>query len=70
MQDLMTADPQIMLAKPVVRGTGSPLEHILKELGHGRTVHELVDGHHRLTREGVEAAFEALRTQRIVAATG
>ncbi|MBW1877228.1 MAG: DUF433 domain-containing protein [Deltaproteobacteria bacterium] len=72
MADLITASPEIMRGKPVVFGTRITVEFILEQLGHGHTVEELLDGHPRLTREGVEAAIryaiDALRTERVVKA--
>lgn len=70
MADLITVNPDIMRGKPVVFGTRITVEYILKQLGHGHTVEELLDGHSRLTREGVEAAvnyaIDALRAERVV----
>lgn len=48
------------------------VEYILDQLGHGHTVEELIDGHPRLTRTGIEAAvryaIEAVRAERVVSA--
>jgi len=61
----IVADPDVMTGKPVVEGTRVTVEHVLEELGAGRTIEELLEGHPRLTREGVLAALrfgaEALR---------
>jgi uncharacterized protein (DUF433 family) len=46
-----------MMGKPVVEGTRITVEHILEELGAGRTIDELVEAHPRLTRDGVLAAI-------------
>jgi uncharacterized protein (DUF433 family) len=74
MPDLITVDPKIMLGKPVVAGTRLTVEYILDQLGHGHTIDELVEGHPRLTRAGIEAAvryaIDALRSERVVAAAG
>jgi uncharacterized protein (DUF433 family) len=63
---LITADPRIMMGKPVIAGTRITVEHILEELAAGSTVEELLDAHPRLTREDVQAALayavELLRT--------
>lgn len=70
MPDLIV-DPNIMCGKPVVAGTRITVEYIIEQLGHGHTVDDLLDGHERLTREGIEAAvqytLEALRSERGVA---
>ena len=51
------SDPQVMMGKPVVAGTRITVEHILEELGAGRTIEELIEAHPRLTRDGVLAAI-------------
>lgn len=51
------SDPTVMMGKPVVRGTRITVEHILEELGAGRTIDELLEAHPRLTRDGVLAAL-------------
>jgi uncharacterized protein (DUF433 family) len=72
MPDLIAIDPNLMNGKPVVSGTRITVEYVLEQLGHGHSVEELLDGHPRLTREGIEAAvryaIEVLRTERVVAA--
>ena len=50
------SDPDAMMGKPVVEGTRITAEPILKELGAGRTIEQLLEAHPRLTREGVLAA--------------
>ncbi|MEQ1570237.1 MAG: DUF433 domain-containing protein [Myxococcota bacterium] len=73
--ELIVTDPNVMNGKPVVAGTRITVEHILEQLGHGHSVEELLGGHPRLTREGIEAAvsyaIDALRAERVVSvATG
>ena len=51
------SDPNMMMGKPVVAGTRITVEHILEELGAGRTVEDLLTAHPRLTREGIQAAL-------------
>ncbi len=64
---LITSNPNIMLGKPVVAGTRITVEHILDELGGGRSFDELLEAHPRLTREGILAALvyaaDALRSE-------
>jgi uncharacterized protein (DUF433 family) len=64
---LITSDPRIMLGKPVVAGTRITVEHILDELGGGRSFDELLEAHPRLTRDGILAALayaaDALRLE-------
>jgi len=51
------SDPRIMMGKPVIEGTRITVEHVLEELGAGRTIDELIEAHPRLTRDGVLAAI-------------
>ena len=64
--DMIVCDPQVMMGKPVVRGTRITVELILEKLAAGQSEDQLLRAHPRLTREGVLAAIgfalEALRT--------
>jgi uncharacterized protein (DUF433 family) len=53
-------DPAIMLGKPTVRGTRITVEHILRKLGEGRTVEQIVVDHPNLSPDDVRAAREWL----------
>lgn len=57
MTEEIEAHPNVMLGKPVIAGTRITVEHVLAELGAGRTIEELLAAHPRLTREGVLAAL-------------
>lgn len=62
---LITSDPEVMLGKPVVRGTRITVELILEKLAAGETVEAILAAHPRLTAEGVRAAIAfALQTLR------
>jgi uncharacterized protein (DUF433 family) len=50
-------DPKVMLGKPVIRGTRIPVELILRKLGEGSTLDDLLDAYPRLTAEDVRAAL-------------
>lgn len=54
---LITSDPAVMLGKPVVAGTRITVELILRKLGAGESIDQLLDSHPRLTREAVLAAL-------------
>lgn len=58
MDRLIVSNPDVMFGKPVIAGTRITVEHILEELRAGSTIDELIDGHPRLTREGIAAALE------------
>lgn len=52
----IVSHPDVMMGKPVVRGTRITVENILERLGAGESVDQIVDEHPRLTREAVLAA--------------
>jgi uncharacterized protein (DUF433 family) len=58
MNDLVEANPNIMMGKPVIRGTRITVEQILEKLAAGETVEDLIVAHPRLNREAVLAAIE------------
>ena len=50
-------NPNVMMGKPVIRGTRIPVELILRKLGEGATEADLLDGYPRLTAEDIRAAL-------------
>ena len=56
--DQIEINPEIMLGKPVIRGTRIPVELVLRKLAEGATEAELIDGYPTLTKEGIQAALE------------
>jgi len=55
--DRIEIGPEIMLGKPVIRGTRIPVELILRKLSDGASDADLVDAYPRLTREDIQAAI-------------
>jgi uncharacterized protein (DUF433 family) len=55
--DRIVIDPQVMLGKPVIRGTRITVELILRKLGEGATEADLLDGCPGLHREDIRAAL-------------
>lgn len=53
----ITSDPAVMLGKPVVAGTRITVELILRKLGAGESIDQILDSHPRLSREAVLAAL-------------
>jgi len=49
-------NPEIMTGKPVIKGTRIPVDMILRKLGAGLSVEEILDDHPRLRREDILAA--------------
>ena len=64
--NLIVSDPQVMMGKPVVRGTRITVELILEKLAAGESEEQILRAHARLAREAIHAALafaaEALRT--------
>ena len=53
----ITMNPQVMVGKPVIRGTRLTVEYILNLLAHGSTVTEILDEYDGLTAEDVQACL-------------
>ena len=54
--ELIETNPNIMDGKPVIRGTRVPVELVLRKLGAGMSIEDIVVDHPRLTRDDVLAA--------------
>jgi uncharacterized protein (DUF433 family) len=54
--DRIEVNPEVMLGKPVIRGTRIPVELLLRKLGEGASEEDLLDAYPRLTREDIQAA--------------
>ena len=50
-------NPEIILGKPVIRGTRIPVEIILRKLAEGATEADLLDAYPRLTKQDIQAAL-------------
>ena len=49
--------PEIMLGKPVIKGTRIPVELIVRKLGEGASAEDLLDGYPNLKKEDIQAAL-------------
>jgi len=56
-KERITTDPNIMLGKPVIKGTRITVELILRKLSEGITIEELLKAYPHLTREDILAAL-------------
>ena len=56
-KNLIVSDPNIMIGKPVVKGTRITVELILEKLAAGETIEQILDAYLRLTHEGIHAAL-------------
>lgn len=50
-------NPEVMLGKPVIRGTRIPVELIVRKLSEGATEADLLDAYPRLTEADIKAAL-------------
>ena len=53
----IAADPAILSGKPCVKGTRITVELILRKLGAGRTVAELLEAYPQLSEDDIRAAL-------------
>ena len=56
-QDYIEERSDVMLGKPVFKGTRITVEHVLTELGRGMSEADLLQGHPRLTAQHLKAAM-------------
>jgi uncharacterized protein (DUF433 family) len=70
MNDRIEINPEVMLGKPVIRGTRIPVELLLRKLAEGATESDLIDAYPRLVQADIRAAFayaaEALAHETII----
>ncbi len=57
LQDRIEVNPEVVLGKPVIRGTRITVELILRKLSEGATETDLLDAYPRLTRQDIHAAL-------------
>lgn len=56
-QDHIHSDENVLLGKPVIKGTRLSVEFLLERLADGWTEQDLLDNYPRLTREALQAVF-------------
>jgi len=56
-KERIASDPDIMLGKPVIRGTRITVELILRKLSEGMAIEELLEAYPHLTKEDIFAAL-------------
>lgn len=73
-QDRIVVNPQILVGKPVVKGTRLSVEHIVGLLAGGWSMEEVLDSYPHITKEDVLAclayAHERLLDERVYPAAG
>jgi uncharacterized protein (DUF433 family) len=55
--DWIEMRPEVMMGKPTIKGTRIPVELIIRKLGEGASVDDLLNGYPNLTREAVQNAL-------------
>jgi uncharacterized protein (DUF433 family) len=55
--ELIVSNPNVMVGKPVIRGTRITVELILEKFAAGRTEDQILEAYPHITREGVRAAL-------------
>ena len=53
----ITIDPNVLVGKPVIKGTRLSVEYILNLLAHGATAAEIVEEYQGLTPEDIQACL-------------
>lgn len=55
--DRIETNPNVMLGKPVIKGTRVPVGLIVRKLGEGASVEDLLDGYPNIKKEDIQAAL-------------
>jgi uncharacterized protein (DUF433 family) len=55
-RDRIQINPQMMLGKPVIKGTRIPVELIVRKLGEGASTEDILEAYPNLEEEDVMAA--------------
>jgi uncharacterized protein (DUF433 family) len=70
-RDRVTVNPDLMLGKPVIKGTRITVELILRKLSEGADPNEVLEGYPDLRREDILAALsygaEVISNEEVVA---
>ncbi len=56
-QNHIKVNPNIMLGKPVIKGTRIPVELIVRKIGEGALTEDLLDTYPNLSKEDIHAAL-------------
>jgi uncharacterized protein (DUF433 family) len=54
---MIETNPEVMLGKPVIKGTRIPVDLIVRKLGEGASFEDLLDGYPNLSRDAIQAAL-------------
>ncbi len=56
MSDWIDINPDVLRGKPFIKGTRIPVELIVRKLGEGSTMEDILDGYPNLSKEAIQAA--------------
>lgn len=57
MDDRIIINPNIVVGKPIIKGTRIPVSLIINLFAHGYTIERIIEAYPVLTREDIEAAL-------------
>ena len=73
-QNRITADPRIMVGKPIIKGTRITVELILRLLAQGMADKEILENYPHLKKQDIQAvleyAFEAVEREKVLPLVG
>lgn len=55
---LIIINPEVMVGKPVIKGTRIPVDLIVRLLAQGLTIKEILEDYPQLTEEDIKAALD------------
>ena len=68
-EDRITVDPDVLVGKPIVKGTRISVEFVIDLLARGWSVEQVLEEYDHLTREDVQAclayASQTLKSERV-----
>jgi uncharacterized protein (DUF433 family) len=68
-EDRITLDPQILVGKPIIKGTRISVEFVIDLLARGWSVEQVLEEYDHLTRKDIQAclayASETLKSERV-----
>lgn len=68
-KDRIVIDPNVLVGKPIIKGTRISVEFVVDLLGRGWTVEQILKEYDHLTREDIQAclayAGEMLKSERV-----
>jgi len=73
-QERITIDPEVLVGKPIIKGTRISVEFVLDLLGRGWTIEQILREYDHLTPEDIQAclayASEMMKSERVYLVQG